>query len=186
MAVKIRLQRGGAKGKPMYRMVVAEAAAKRDGRFVEILGTYDPKNKVNGRQVRLDLERADYWMGVGAQPSDTARSLINRAKREATARASEAPAPAAKPAATKQEIVGDRSSRTAPSASAPAEGDAAAAAGEGSTVGGQPSAAAAEREAREVAQRAAEQSPTGDLAAGGTGATGVAPTEASDAAKGNA
>jgi small subunit ribosomal protein S16 len=86
MAVKIRLQRVGAKNKPMYRMVVAESTSKRDGRFVEIIGNYDPSNKVAGKQINLDLERAAYWTGVGAQPSDTARTLLNRARREAAGR----------------------------------------------------------------------------------------------------
>jgi len=83
MAVKIRLQRVGATNQPKYRMVVAEDSTKRDGRFVEILGNYDPKNKIEGKQLAVNLERAAYWVGVGAQPSDTARTLINRARREA-------------------------------------------------------------------------------------------------------
>lgn len=86
MAVKIRLQRAGAKNQPKYRMVVAESTSKRDGRFVEIIGHYDPTDKVEGRQLTVNLERATYWTGVGAQPSDTARTLINRARREADAR----------------------------------------------------------------------------------------------------
>ena len=81
MAVKIRLQRVGANNQPKYRMVVAEGSVKRDGRFVEILGNYDPTNKVAGKQLTVNLERTAYWVGVGAQPSDTARTLINRAKR---------------------------------------------------------------------------------------------------------
>ena len=86
MAVKIRLQRGGATNQPKYRMVVAEDSNKRDGRFVEILGNYDPTNKISGKQLTIDLERAAYWVSVGAQPSDTARTLINRARRETAGR----------------------------------------------------------------------------------------------------
>ncbi len=86
MAVKIRLQRVGATNQPKYRMVVAEDSVKRDGRFVEILGNYDPTNKIEGKQLTINLERAAYWASVGAQPSDTARTLINRAKREAAAK----------------------------------------------------------------------------------------------------
>jgi len=86
MAVKIRLQRVGANNQPKYRMVVAEDSVKRDGRFVEILGSYDPTSKVEGRQITVDLDRVAYWMGVGAQPTDTARTLINRARREARGR----------------------------------------------------------------------------------------------------
>lgn len=85
MALKIRLQRGGSAHHPHYRMVVADSRSRRDGRFVEVLGTYDPKNKDASKQVNLKLERADYWVGVGAQPTDTARSLIKRARREAPA-----------------------------------------------------------------------------------------------------
>ena len=86
MAVKIRLQRLGANNQPKYRMVIAEDSTKRDGRFVEIIGSYDPTNKVVGKQLTLNLERAAYWQGVGAQPTDTARTLLNRAKREAVGR----------------------------------------------------------------------------------------------------
>jgi small subunit ribosomal protein S16 len=114
MALKIRLQRGGARHKPFYRMVVADARAKRDGRFVEVVGTYDPTNKRQPEQVKIRLDRTDYWVGVGAQPTDTARTLINRARREAplaetsaedattavkVAEVASAPAPAAEEAA---------------------------------------------------------------------------------------
>ena len=85
MAVKIRLQRGGAKHSPHYRVVVAESRARRDGRYVELVGTYDPKNKDESKQVNLKLDRTDYWVGQGAQPSDTVRSLIKRARREVAA-----------------------------------------------------------------------------------------------------
>lgn len=87
MALKIRLQRGGSAHHPHYRMVVADSRSRRDGRFVEVLGTYDPKNKDASKQVNIKLERTDYWVSVGAQPTDTARSLIKRARREAPAAA---------------------------------------------------------------------------------------------------
>ena len=90
MAVKIRLQRGGAKHAPHYRVVIAEASARRDGRFVEKVGTYDPCNKDEGKQLNLVLERVDYWLSVGAQPTDTVRSLIKRVKRAAPAVTAEA------------------------------------------------------------------------------------------------
>jgi small subunit ribosomal protein S16 len=83
MAVKIRLQRGGATHAPYYRVVVADGRARRDGRFVEKVGIYDPKNKDEAKQVNLNLERVDYWLGVGAQPSDTVRSLIKRIRKSA-------------------------------------------------------------------------------------------------------
>lgn len=87
MAVKIRLQRGGANHSPFYRLVAADSKARRDGRSVEVLGTYDPKNKDESKQIHLKLERVEYWLGVGAQPSDTARSLIKQARRKAAAAA---------------------------------------------------------------------------------------------------
>lgn len=90
MAVKIRLQRGGATHAPHYRVVVAESSNRRDGRFVEKVGTYDPKNKFADKQVNLNLARIDYWLSVGAQPTDTTRSLIRRARREAPVQAVEA------------------------------------------------------------------------------------------------
>lgn len=87
MALKIKLARAGSTHNPVYRMVVAEARSRRDGRFVEILGTYSPKAKKD--QLKLNLERADYWVGTGAVPTDTSRSLIKRA------RVAEASAPSA-------------------------------------------------------------------------------------------
>jgi len=85
MAVKIRLQRGGATHAPYYRVVVADQRSPRDGRVGEKIGTYDPKTKDAGKQLNLEMERVDYWLGVGAQPSDTVRSLIKKARRTAAA-----------------------------------------------------------------------------------------------------
>jgi len=72
--VKIRLARGGAKKKPYYRIVVADARSKRDGRHIERIGSYDPMVKEN--RVTLDLERVKYWISVGAQPTDRVQKLI--------------------------------------------------------------------------------------------------------------
>ena len=83
MALKIRLQRHGASHRPFYRMVVTEASARRDGRFVEVLGTYEPQAKRATDELNLKLERIDYWKSVGAKPTDTAASLIRKARREA-------------------------------------------------------------------------------------------------------
>ena len=80
--VKIRLKRIGAKNNPVYRVVVADSRKPRDGRFVEILGSYYPEAEGNAKY-RLDLSRADYWLGTGAQPTDTAKSILNKAKRAA-------------------------------------------------------------------------------------------------------
>lgn len=98
MALKIRLQRHGASHRPFYRMVVTEAAARRDGRFVEVLGTYEPQANKPENQLLLKLERIDYWKSVGAKASDTAASLIRRARRGHVDPPIEAPKPKAKPA----------------------------------------------------------------------------------------
>ena len=92
MALKIRLQRHGASHRPFYRMVVTEASARRDGRFVEVLGTYEPQASKPENELKVKLERVDYWKSVGAKPTDTAASLIRKARRAAPA--AEAPAAA--------------------------------------------------------------------------------------------
>jgi len=74
----IRLARIGKKKHPFYRVVVTEKTRPRNGRFVEIVGTYDPSKKPAA--VHLDGERVQYWLGKGAQPSDTVRSLIRNPK----------------------------------------------------------------------------------------------------------
>ncbi len=72
--VRIRLMRMGAKKKPFYRVVVADAKARRDGQFIEIVGTYNPKT--DPAEINLDMERVKYWLGKGAQPSETVKKLI--------------------------------------------------------------------------------------------------------------
>ena len=76
--VTIRLARMGKKKRPFYRVVVMEKTRPRNGRFVEIVGTYDPLKKP--AEVKLDAERIKYWLGVGAQPSDTVRSFLRNQK----------------------------------------------------------------------------------------------------------
>jgi small subunit ribosomal protein S16 len=83
MAVSIRLRREGAKNRPYYKVVVADSRSPRDGKFIEVIGTYDPK--VAEDNSSLNLERAEYWITKGAQPSDTVRSLIKNHKRKGTA-----------------------------------------------------------------------------------------------------
>ncbi len=80
MALKIRLQRHGSTHNPMYRVVVAESTARRDGKFVETIGSYNPSPKGKDVPFNINVERADYWLSVGAQPTDTAKSLIKKAK----------------------------------------------------------------------------------------------------------
>ncbi len=72
--VKIRLARGGSKKKPYYRIVAADARAKRDGKFLERLGSYNPMTAEN--RVSMDMERVQYWISVGAQPTDRVAQLI--------------------------------------------------------------------------------------------------------------
>jgi small subunit ribosomal protein S16 len=77
MAVKIRLRRTGRKKAPVYRIVVADSRSPRDGRFIEIIGQYAPRQSENA--VSLQTDRANYWLDVGAQPTDTVRSLLRKA-----------------------------------------------------------------------------------------------------------
>ena len=74
--VKIRLRRMGAKKRPFYRLVVADARSPRDGRFIEQLGIYDPLTEP--ATIKIDAEKVNRWLAQGAQPSDAARSLLQR------------------------------------------------------------------------------------------------------------
>ena len=97
MAVSIRLRREGTKNRPYYRVVVADSRSPRDGKFIEILGTYDPKQ--TGQNSSFSAERAEYWLRKGAQPSDTVRSLIKKQKKMAAVEpASEAERESSEPA----------------------------------------------------------------------------------------
>ena len=75
--VKIRLKRMGMKKMPFYRIVVTDSRNARDGRFIEELGYYNPVS--DPVQLKIDEERAKYWVGVGAQPTDTTRGLLKKA-----------------------------------------------------------------------------------------------------------
>lgn len=81
--VRIRLKRGGNKNNPVYRIVVANGRSPRDGKFIEELGTYQPQKL--GTNYTLKLDRAQYWIGVGAQPTDTVASFIKKSVKIATA-----------------------------------------------------------------------------------------------------
>ena len=74
--VKIRLRRVGAKKAPFYRIVVADSRSPRDGRFIEEIGTYDPM--ADSGKIKVDMERAQYWIANGAQPTDTVRGLLKK------------------------------------------------------------------------------------------------------------
>ena len=77
MAVKIRLTRLGDKKSPFYRVVVADSRSPRDGRFIDIVGTYNPLK--NPAEIKIDAEKAKQWISNGAQPTDTARALLVQA-----------------------------------------------------------------------------------------------------------
>ncbi|MCL1828502.1 MAG: 30S ribosomal protein S16 [Oscillospiraceae bacterium] len=76
--VKIRLRRMGAKKNPFYRIVVADSHDPRDGRFIEEIGTYNPLTDPS--DIKVDAERAKYWISVGAQPTDTVKTLLKKAE----------------------------------------------------------------------------------------------------------
>ena len=86
MAVKIRLRRTGKLNQACHRIVVADGHSPRDGRFIEIIGMYDPRHEAE----TIDLERVDYWIPRGAQPSETVQAIIKRARAKAAATVSTA------------------------------------------------------------------------------------------------
>ena len=88
MAVRIRMKRVGAKNKPVFRIVVADGRSPRDGKFLEELGTYHPLKKNDNFTLKLD--RAEYWIKNGAQPSETVGSFIKKARKNAPAQATPA------------------------------------------------------------------------------------------------
>src|SRR5581483_6525820 len=120
MAVAIRLRREGALNRPYFKVVVADKRSPRDGKFIEIVGTYDPKKR--GMNSTLKLERIEYWISKGAQPSDTVRSLIKKnknpeaaVKKMAAVEAKKASKPKAAPKAEAAPVA------ETPAAAAPAE-----------------------------------------------------------------
>lgn len=82
MSVSIRLRREGTTNSPYYKVVVADSRSPRDGKFIEIIGTYDPKKQ--GHNSTLKLDRIEHWISKGAQASDTVRSLIKKNRSLAT------------------------------------------------------------------------------------------------------
>ncbi len=78
MSVALRLNRKGTKDRPYYKIVAVDSRKRRDGRYIEQIGTYDPMKE--GENFTIDLEKADKWVGVGAKPSDTVRSIIRKAR----------------------------------------------------------------------------------------------------------
>jgi small subunit ribosomal protein S16 len=94
LAVKIRLARAGAKKAPFYRVVAADSRAPRDGRFIEILGRYNPRTDPS--TIELDIDKIDAWLAKGAQPSETVGKLIEIVKNPAAAAPSKEAAPSKK------------------------------------------------------------------------------------------
>lgn len=83
--LRLRLQRHGSTHNPIYRVVAVESTTRRDGAFVEVLGTYNPQASGKAPELQLNVERCTYWISVGAQPSDTVKSLIKKAKKAVAA-----------------------------------------------------------------------------------------------------
>ena len=125
MSVRIRLRRMGKKKQPHYRIVVADSRSPRDGRFVENLGYYNPLKHPDG--FKVDVDRVDYWLGEGAVPSPTVRSLVSHA-REVAARAAQADAGGAEDAdtapAAEDEAKGEADGKDVPDAEAQEAGTA--------------------------------------------------------------
>jgi small subunit ribosomal protein S16 len=83
--VSIRLSRSGAKKSPFYHLVVTDSRNRRDGRYIERVGYFNPVGLEQEENLRIDLERVDYWLGQGAQPSDRVASLLKKHRKAATA-----------------------------------------------------------------------------------------------------
>jgi small subunit ribosomal protein S16 len=96
--VTIRLARHGAKGSPYYHLAVADRAAKRDGRFIERVGFFNPVARGKAERLRIDLERVDYWLSVGAIPSERVSKLLVEARKLASEGAPETDTKAVKAA----------------------------------------------------------------------------------------
>ncbi len=97
--VTIRLARHGARKKPFYHITVADQAARRDGRFIERVGFFNPLASGKDQALRVDLERVDHWLSVGARPSERVRQLIKQGRRQADEHPAEADTEAATPVA---------------------------------------------------------------------------------------
>ncbi|MGN7999820.1 30S ribosomal protein S16 [Sphingomonas sp. 22176] len=123
MALSMRLSRGGSKKRPYYRIVVADARAPRDGKFIEKIGTYNPLlAKDSPERVKLDNERATYWLGVGAQPTDRVLRFLDAAGvKERAARSNPNKAVPGEKAKERAEERAEKAKAAAEAAAAPAE-----------------------------------------------------------------
>jgi small subunit ribosomal protein S16 len=172
MAVRIRLRRMGRKKQPNYRVVVTDSTAPRDGRFVEILGYYGPLTEP--ARLVVDLERVDYWLGQGALPSGTMKSLLKKARQggDATVAFGEVDAESAK--AARVEALAEKR-RAEAAAAKKAEEDAAAATAEAAAA--KASEAAAAVEAAEEPETPVEAVPEADAGSAIDEAAAEAPAE---------
>lgn len=116
--VSIRLSRGGAKKRPFYHIVVTDSRNRRDGRSIERLGFFNPIANANEAPIRLDLTRTQYWLGVGAKPSETVAKLIKQYAKNAPVET--IPADTV-PAATPVEAASDKTASPTENSPAPAE-----------------------------------------------------------------
>lgn len=123
MAMKIRLARGGSKKRPFYRIVAADSRMARDGRFIEKLGTYNPLlPKDSEERVKMDMERVQYWLGQGAQPTDRiARMLEAAGVKEKAERNNPKKGAPGKKAQDRAEEKAAKAAEAAEAAAAPAE-----------------------------------------------------------------
>ena len=80
--VRIRLARHGSKKNPFYHITVADQRRSRDGRFIERVGYFNPVAKGNAQEYRIEMDRVDYWLSKGAQPTDMVKKLVSRARKE--------------------------------------------------------------------------------------------------------
>ncbi len=154
MAMKIRLARGGSKKRPFYRIVAADSRMPRDGRFIERLGTYNPLlPKDSEERVKMNVERIQYWMGQGAQPTDRIARMLEAA----------GVVPAKTRANPKQALPGEKANKRAEEKAAKAAAAAEAAAAPAAEV---PAEEPAADVAEEPAAEATEDAAAGDAEAG--------------------
>jgi small subunit ribosomal protein S16 len=156
MAVSIRLARGGAKKRPYYRIVVADSRNARDGRFIEKVGTYNPLlAKDSPERVKLDADRIQHWLSVGAQPSDRVLRFLDAAGiRERAARNNPKKAEPGEKAKERAEARATKEAEAAEAAAAPQEEAEAVVAEEVEAATAEPTA-----EAEQVTEEVAEQTP---------------------------
>ena len=126
MAMKIRLARGGSKKRPFYRIVAADSRMPRDGRFIEKLGTYNPLlPKDSEERVKMDMERVNYWLGQGAQPTERiARMLEAAGQKEKVERNNPKKAEPGQKAKDRAEEKAEKAKAAAEADAAPAEAEA--------------------------------------------------------------